>query len=422
MAMVAVLGVGGVACGGDEAGETSTPTSQATQEPAAPSGPLKIGTLLPETGSLGFLGPPMIKATEMAAEDINAAGGVNGADVELNQQDDGTDVNVASQAVDTLLADGVSAIVGAAGSPVTLGVIDKIVNAPAVECSPSNTGASLTTYEDKGFYFRTAPPDNLQSIALANAIVSDGFSNIAILNRSDEYGQGLADGVEQALTDTGATIAAAVAYDPKATTFDAEVQQAKDANPDAVVLVAYEEGGQVLKAMIQNGLGPKDTPIYVTDGLQSSELWKSVDPKDEAVLEGVKGTAPSSAPENGEPGFPDRFAEFAPDVDTIYSAHAYDCVMVIALAAEAAKSNAPADIQAQMIPVTLDGTACTSFQECKDLLADGEDIDYNGAAGPLDFVEAGEPGVGTYDVWSFDNKGAVQTESQVVVDPSGVAS
>ncbi len=188
------------------------------------------------------------------------------------------------------------------------------------------------------------------------------------------------------------------------------------------MLVAYEEGGQVLKAMIQNGLGPKDTPIYVTDGLQSSELWKSVDPKDEAVLDGVKGTAPSSAPENGEPGFPDRFAEFAPDVDTIYSAHAYDCVMVIALAAEAAKSNAPADIQAQMIPVTLDGTACTSFQECKDLLADGEDIDYNGAAGPLDFVEAGEPGVGTYDVWSFDNKGAVQTESQVVVDPSGVTS
>ncbi len=66
-----------------------------------------------------------------------------------------------------------------------------------------------------------------------------------------------------------------------------------------------------------------------------------------------------------------------------------------------------------MINVTKDGEKCTLFADCVALLEAGEDIDYDGAAGPLDFVEAGEPGAGAYDTWSFgaDGKVAVIEES-----------
>ncbi len=422
IAAAVVLALGAAACGsssgsGSGSGSTPAPSPSSSGGGGGGGGQLLVGTLLPQTGALAFLGPPMIKGTQLAARDVNAGGGVNGKPIKLDPTDDGTDVNVASQSVDTLISDHVSAIVGAAASTVTLGVIDKIVNAGLVECSPSNTASSFTTYPDKGLYFRTAPPDNLQAIALGNTIIGDGHSNVALIARADQYGKGLEDGVAKVLTDSGASIAAKVTYDPKATTFDAEVGKVKNSHPDAIVLVAFAEGAQVLKTMISAGIGPKQMPIYVTDGLQSSTLWKSVDPKDPAVLEGIKGTAASAAPSNGVKSFPAEFKKFAPGVDTIYSAQSYDCVTVISLAAEAAKSTDPAAIQKQMVPVTTGGTKCTSYKDCKALLDQGQDINYDGASGPLDFTPAGDPSIGTYDVWQFDKKGAVTTIKQVVVNP-----
>lgn len=439
LALGMVLSLVAAACGDDDdtttpdteaPGDTTETTSEETTGTTAAGGGggttadgvLKIGYLLPQTGDLAFLGPPMIQAVEMAVEELNAAGGFNGTDIELVGQDDGTDPDVASQGADALLADGVDMIVGPAASGIALSVIDKITGAGVPMCSPSNTGVQFTTYPDNGFYFRTAPPDNLQSQVLADLIVSDGHSNVVVVARSDEYGEGFAEFLAQNLEAAGATVTGPIIYDHESGGPYTDVAtQIADANPDAVAMISFEEGAQVIIDAIAEGVGPQDVQWYGADGIQSSSFWEAIDPDDPSVVEGIRGTAPSAAPADGEPTFRERFAEFAPDTDTIFSGHAYDCVVIGALAATAAGTDASAEIAANINDVTREGAKCTLPDECLALLADGEDIDYDGAAGPLDFIDAGEPGAGAYDTWEFDAEGAVTIieESIPVAGDSG---
>ena len=401
--------------GGDEEQTTTTASGEEGGVGRPGNGTLEIGYLLPETGDLSFLGPPMIQAVKMAIRDINAAGGVLDKDVTLAEADDGTDEDVAATATDKLLnTDKVDAIIGAAGSTITLAVIDTIAGAGAVECSPSNTGANLTTYPDDGYYFRTPPPDNLQGQALGDLITEDGHSQVGIIAINNDYGKGFADFLTQRVEENGGEVVAQANYDPKGTDFNAEAEQVAAENPDAIAVIAYPEtGGQVFTAMIANGIGPADVQAYITDGLQSAKLYENIDKNDPSVTEGIRGTAPSSAPENGAPFFPEEFKKFAPGTDSIFSAHAYDCTILMALGAIAADSDAADDIRAEINGLTKDGTKCTTFEECKGLLESGEDIDYDGAAGPLDFVDAGEPSAGTYDIYEYIADGTYETEKQV---------
>jgi branched-chain amino acid transport system substrate-binding protein len=410
LAVGTVLALVLAACGGDDDDGDAGDTGETTTTGEAPEGDgvLTIGSLLPSTGTLANLGPPMINAVKMAVEEINAAGGVNGAQVVLHEQDDGTDADIASPAADNLLANNVDVVVGAAASGVTLAVIDKITGTPVVQCSPSNTGLQFTTYDDGGFYFRTVPPDNLQAQVLSDLIIEDGYSNIAIIARSDEYGEGFANALQEELEAGGATAGDPILYDPEAGNYQAEATQLADASADAIAMISFDEGGQVIQAAIAAGVGPADVQWYGADGIAGNRFFEQVDPANPAIVEGIRGTQPSAAPADGEATFPERFAAFAPpDVDVIYSGHAYDCVVVAALAATAAGADSPEAIQANMNDVTRDGEKCTLYSECVALLEEGADIDYDGAAGPLDFIDAGEPGAGSYDRWQFGADGAL---------------
>jgi branched-chain amino acid transport system substrate-binding protein len=383
LATTAVFAIIAAACAGGSAGEA-----------------LKIGTVLPQTGDLAVLGPPMVEAVNMATLDINDAGGVNGEDLDLVIGDSGTNEQVAAETADRLISsDQVDGIIGPASSRITLSVIDKITSAGIPMCSPSNTGSALTTYETAkpGFYFRTAPPDNLQGPALADVILGDGRSSVAVVALNDEYGQGFAQFLKASLIEGGANIAVDVAYDPNGTDFSADVQQVVDAAPDSVVLISFPDtGNRIITGLIENGLNP-DT-FYTADGMQSADVITGISADDPSVLNGMKGTAPSA---QGSQTFTDAFAEFAPGVATIYSAHAYDCVIIMALAAESVDSTDSTEIAAAMVGITGGGTKCDSYSSCKALLDDGEDIDYEGASGPGEWVPEGEPAAGTYDIWEF---------------------
>ena len=238
-----------------------------TEGTRAGDGALKIGTLLPETGSLAFLGPPEIAGVKVAIEEINEAGGVLGKDVESTFSDSGdTSTDIASTSVDRLLSENVDAIVGAASSSVTLSVIDKVVGAGVTMFSPANTSSTLSTYEDKGLYFRDAPPDIIQGKVLAEVIAEDGFGNIYILNLDDAYGNGLASNLDDSFTESGGEVVGTTAYDPQAQTFEAEVGKAKAADPDAIVVIGFEESSRIVAEMIKQGVGPADIPVYGTDG------------------------------------------------------------------------------------------------------------------------------------------------------------
>lgn len=229
--------------------------------PTATSGaPLVIGTLLPLTGNLAFLGPPEVAGAKLAVQDINEAGGVFGQPVQLVEGDSGdASTDTATQTVDRLLQAGVNAIVGAASSGVSLTVIDAITQAGVMQISPANTSDQFTTYNDNGLYFRTAPPDTLQARALADLIIEDGNNTVGILALNDPYGTGLAENTLNNLVDAGLSEddIQSITYDPQAANFDSEVQQMVDFNPDAIVVIGFEESSRILTDLNSNGIGPQ---------------------------------------------------------------------------------------------------------------------------------------------------------------------
>jgi len=239
----------------------------------AGDGTLKLGTLLPETGSLAFLGPPERAGVRLALKQINDAGGVLGKPVELSEGDSGdTSTDIASKTVDRELGEGVDAIIGAASSGVTLTVIDKIVNAGVVQFSPANTSKKLSSYPDKGLYFRDAPSDILQGQVLGDTIAADGVNNLAIIDRNDAYGTGLAEDLTTAFTGSGGKVIATVTYDQNAQTFDAEVSKLKDAGADGIMIIGFAESARILALMVQKGIGPSSVKVYGCDGNMGNTL------------------------------------------------------------------------------------------------------------------------------------------------------
>ncbi|MEZ5273594.1 MAG: ABC transporter substrate-binding protein [Ilumatobacteraceae bacterium] len=243
----------------------------------AGDGELKIGTLLPVTGSLAFLGPPEIAGVQLAINEINEGGGVLGKPVVLVEGDSGDTPEFANATTDRLLAENVDAVVGAAASGISLSVIDKITGAGVVQFSPANTSDKLTTYADKGLYFRVAPPDLLQGAAIAKLVADDGATNVAIIARNDAYGTGLAEVVQKTLEDAGITVSVVKIYEPDAGTFDAEVADMVAASPDAVVVIGFEESSKILRTMVENGIGPHDVMTYGCDGNIGNGLGESYD-------------------------------------------------------------------------------------------------------------------------------------------------
>jgi ABC-type branched-subunit amino acid transport system substrate-binding protein len=244
----------------------------------AGDGVLKIGSLLPETGNLAFLGPPEFAGVEYAIDEINKAGGVLGKPVEYSQGDSGdTSTDIASTTADRLISEGVDAIIGAASSGVTLTVIDKITQAGVTMFSPANTSPALSDYADSGLYFRNAPPDGLQGALVAQLVLEDGNASAYILNLDDAYGNGIAAVINDVLTAQGVEVLGVKAYDPAAASFDAEVADVVAADPDAIVLISFDEGSRILRTMVENGVGPTVKNVYGTDGNMGNALGENFD-------------------------------------------------------------------------------------------------------------------------------------------------
>lgn len=400
--LLAAVVLGAAACGTGGGGD------QQAQPEGKGDGVLKLGYVLPQTGSLAYLGPPQIQAAEFARSEINKAGGVLGEKIpEMPAGDEADDEAVASQSADRVLNQDVDAVIGAAASGMSLAFIDKVTGSNTVQCSGSNTAPTFTDYDDGGYYFRTAWNDVLQGPILADTIIQDGHQKIAAVARADDYGKGLLQATTGALEESGAQITVNQTYDPDAQNFDALVQKIKSSSPDAVVIIGFEESVQILQTMIENGIGPDKVGVYGADGMRSEELGKLVSPNDPGIIAGQKGTAPAAG---GDPQFLDRLQEFAPKLkETTFAPHVYDCVNIVALAAEVAESDDPSVFKDEVVGVTKGGQKCTSFADCKKLIDDGEDIDYQGVSGPLDFVPQGEPGRTVIEVYGYNKQGKLET-------------
>ncbi len=410
VAMISVIALVAAACGDGDEDEAVVTTTQAPTggepEDTGMDGQLVIGTLLPVTGDLAFLGPPEVAGARLAIADINAAGGVLGNDVVLHEGDSGdTNQDIANPEVDRLLALDVDAIVGAASSAVSKLVIDKITGNNVIHFSPANTSPDFTTYDDNGLYFRTAPSDLLQGKVLADLVASEGNEIAGVIYRQESYGQGLADSFQENFQDAGGTVDPFIAYAPGTDNFDAEVDQLAGANPDAIVVIGFQESATILTTMHERGIGPTSaTNVYGVDGNIGGIGAELSDP---SIITGMRGTEPS-VDLSSIADFTSRLeGAYEGGLQGVYAygAETYDAFIIVALAALVAQSDDPVEIGAEINDVTRGGTKCTSFAECKDVIAGGGDPDYDGVGGPYEFVEAGEPAAASFRIATYSGGG-----------------
>jgi len=377
-----------------------------TAEPEETTGPrepltLKIGTILPQSGTLAFLGPPEEAGVALAVKEINEADLGITVDVEYRDSGD-TTTDTATVSVTDLLSLGVSAIVGAASSGVSKTVIDQITGAGVVEFSPANTSIDFTDYADDGLYWRTAPSDVLQGEVLGNLIAEDGVEALGIIELNDSYGTGLAAKLKETYEAAGGTVAAETLFNTGDTVFTTQISEVLAANPDAIALVTFDEAKVIVPALRGAGFAG---PLYFVDGNLADYSADFA----AGALTGSKGTLPGlDTATLGD--FTDRLLEIDPSLtDYSYAAESYDAVVLLALAALAANSVDGKDIASKLQEVSGgsgDGKKATDFASAAQIILDGGVVDYDGNSGPITFDENGDPTEATIGIFEYgdDNK------------------
>ncbi len=352
---------------------------------------LHIGSVLPETGELAETGNPIMEGVKLAEQDIRAAGGL----IEVTYADSGTSPEIASEAVTRLLGEGVHAIIGAGASGVSQSFIQTLFDAKIPQCSPSNTSPAFSTQANAAYYFRTSPSDVAGAPLLADLLAGDGHARIAIVARDDNWGQGLTRELAESLAAIGAEFES-VFYDPDTTTFDAEIAEVVRYNADAVANLVFSEGVALIRGLLEAGYGPERQ--YLASGLVDPQLWQSIDADDPTVLDGLTVIGPGPvAAEFAERLIANTQGTFA------YGGNAYDCTVILALAAEVAGSTDGDALIEAVLGITQGGTQCSSYAQCSELASDGVDIDYVGVIGRLDLDAVGDPTIAGYTVLTYAN-------------------
>jgi branched-chain amino acid transport system substrate-binding protein len=403
--------LGGIAVLGVSALVLSGCASTDSEDTSSSSGPredltLKIGTVLPQTGSLAFLGPPEEAGVSLAAKEINDAD--LGITVDVTYGDSGDVDNKAYETtVPKLLDSGVSAVIGAASSGVSKLFIDDVVGAGVIQFSPANTSPDFTTWDDDGLYFRTAPSDLLQGEVLGNLIAEDGNETLGIIYQNDAYGTGLEGVVSDIFTEAGGEVVASEAYNDGDATFDAQISTVMAADPDAVILITFDQIYTIGPALVAKGF-PVDK-MYLVDG--NLKQFGTEDGKIPAgTFTGSKGTTPGPVLSDD---FQDRLnanwtAEGNAELsDYSYAAESYDAVILLALAALEANSVDGKEIAAKLQTVSGgdgDGEKVTDFAAGAQAIIDGDTIDYDGYSGGIAFDENGDPTEATIGVFQYDDQ------------------
>jgi ABC-type branched-subunit amino acid transport system substrate-binding protein len=406
----AALGVGLLAagCGGDGGEEA---------EPQELSFELKVGNLVSFTGDLSPFGRPIDRSARIAADLANESAervGLGASVRIVASEDTQTDSTAAVEGATKLVqVDDVDVIMGALASANTIPVAESVtIPNRVVQISPASTSPAITQLDDNGLVWRTPPSDALQGQVLATA-VADAFGSDATINvgtRNDAYGTALIGAFVSAWEDAGGTIGESVRWNPEAATFDSEAARLVSGNPDGWVVIDFPETwAKVGPALVRTGRwDPART--FTADGLRDTTLAKQVG---RPATNGLRGSAPSSKGAPAGAAFDRVFRERAPaGVERqTFDAQAFDAVMVAFLAAVQGGSSDPATISDNLQAVAGPPGEKVTFEQLDEALAalmEGEQIDYEGASGPIDFDSRGDPASAIYEVWRFEG-GKIKT-------------
>ena len=400
---VGALGVGGIAagCGDDDSGGGDV-------------GELKVGVLVPLTGGLGPFGGPGAQAAELAATQVNAAGEASGLSITLVQEDTQSEATAAQEAATKLIeSDGVTAIAGPWGTDEVTATAENVTVPSGIPIvSPSATQPAITELDDDGLVFRTPPSDAIQGRVLAQ-LIGEEIGADATLNtggRNDSYGTALVAEFTTAWEAGGGTVAKNVPYNPEAASVNSEAQQLASGNPDGWMIIDYaDDWSKMGPALVRTGnWDPALT--FTGDGLKSNSLPERIG---QPATEGMRATAPTSADAPAGPAFDALWNAEIGEPRQTYDAQNFDAVILIALAAAAGGSSDPAAIAENLQAVSGPPGDKYTFEDLQgaiDAAANGDDIDYEGASGPIDFDDAGDPSSAAYGTWGYQNGELVEND------------
>ncbi|EFA22103.1 receptor family ligand-binding protein [Bifidobacterium gallicum DSM 20093 = LMG 11596] len=372
--------------------------------------------MFPSTGSMAYIGPSNVAVMKLAEQEINAAGGVLGNNIKTVTADtsdsDHADQNAA--AAQSVLAQNPSVVVGPPSSAVVKNSYKSVVASGVPMISNGATSTAFSGLDP--MFFRTIAPDTVQGAVVGQLIAQDGVKNLAIAVFNEEYGTSLRKVVVDTVKDAGVNVVygETEAFDPTETNFASIATAIKASDPDAVLVIAFDQTTPLVKALKTAGVDT--TKLYMTDG-------NTVDHSDDfeaGLIEGSQGTIPGANPSDE---FRAKLKEIDSSlVDFTYAAETYDAVMLAALAAQKGGSADGKTVAANLPSVSGadGGEECTTFAACVALLKDGKDITYVGQSGVGAFNDNNDPSTAVIGIYKYDSsnkasfdhaqEGAVPTE------------
>ncbi len=373
---------------------------------AASAEDVKIGILIGFTGPIESLTGHMANAAELAMSEANASGkALNGWNfVPVRADDTCGDSAAGTAAAERIVtADGVKGIMGGDCSGVTGAVLQNVARPNGiVMVSPSATSPALSTAEDDGLFFRTAPSDAREGEVMADILVEHGVKSIALTYSNTDYGKGLAEAISAAFTAKGGTVTINIPHEDGKADYSAEVASLAAAGGDLLVVAGYlDQGGKgIIQASLDAGAFTK---FGLPGGMVGDNLPKQIGP----ALDGSYGqVAQSDSPGAAILTEMGKTSAAPFDATSPYSMESYDAAALMMLAMQAANSTDSKVYKDKVMEVAnapgekiLPG----EIGKALELLAAGKDIDYDGASG----VELIGPGESAGRYREFEIKGGV---------------
>ena len=349
---------------------------------------VNVGIILGFTGPIESLTPDMAAGAELAFSEASDSGKLlNGSTINVIRADSTCiDSAAASSAAEGLVSQGVTAIMGADCSGVTGAILSNVAVPNGVPMiSPSATSPGLTTAEDNGLFFRTAPSDARGGEVLADITADRGITSVAITYVNTDYGVGLADVYEAAAEARGIEVTAKTAHEGDKADYSAEVGVLSAAGGDALAVIGYldQGGNQIIQGSLDSGAF--DT-FVLSDGMIGDSLTDTFG----SDLDGSFGSMPGSLGAGAQKF--KAYAEANGVNPSVYVGESYDAAALIVLAMALGKSDDSASVAANIMKVANGpGTKIYAGELAKglELASAGFAVDYDGAT-DVNFTDVGE--------------------------------
>ena len=308
---------------------------------------VKLGVLIGFTGPIESLTGPMSAGAELAMKEVTESGALlDGATVTAVTADTGCiDNGLATSNAERLIADGINGLIGGDCSGVTGAILQNVaIPNGMVMISPSATSPGLSTVDDNGLFFRTAPSDAREGQVMTDILMEEGIKSVALTYTNNDYGKGLADSFVSAFEAAGGEITVNISHEDGKADYSSEVGTLASAGGDILVVAGYlDQGGRgIIEGSLDTGAWDR---FVLPGGMIGDNIL--------TIGEGLNGSfgqiAGTDSPGKATYSEMATAAEF--DGTSPFAPESYDAAALIMLAMQAAGSSASADIKDKIMDV-----------------------------------------------------------------------